>query len=60
MIHTTDVTLFINYWLLYCSDHLAWLKSENPQKRDKWIQDEHHRTFAEWLNHRVIHYEIFS
>jgi hypothetical protein len=49
----------MNRWFLWCSDHLAWLKNENPQKRDKWIQREHHKTFAEWLKDKVSVFHLY-
>ncbi|KAL6335840.1 hypothetical protein AAG906_040561 [Vitis piasezkii] len=38
----------------YIEEHMEWLKLKNPRqsKRQKWLQDEHLRTFTYWLRKR--------
>ncbi|KAL6347740.1 hypothetical protein AAG906_026269 [Vitis piasezkii] len=40
----------------YIEEHMEWLKSKNPRqsKRQKWLQDEHLRTFTYWLRKKVL------
>ncbi|RVW67500.1 hypothetical protein CK203_063103 [Vitis vinifera] len=39
----------------YVEDHMKWLKMKYPRqaKRQKWLQDEHMRTFTYWLRQKV-------
>ncbi|KAH9698609.1 hypothetical protein KPL71_024069 [Citrus sinensis] len=37
----------------YISDHMDWLKTCYPHQNDKWLQEEHNRTFADWLADKV-------
>ena len=40
---------------------MAWLKMQNPRqaKRQKWLQDEHRRTFTYWLREKVVEYSSY-
>ncbi|KAL6329406.1 hypothetical protein AAG906_017723 [Vitis piasezkii] len=44
----------------YIEEHMKWLKLNNPRqsKRQKWLQEEHMRTFTHWLwmAHGPTHY----
>uniref|UniRef100_A0A803NIR2 Transposase n=1 Tax=Cannabis sativa TaxID=3483 RepID=A0A803NIR2_CANSA len=37
----------------YIDEHLEHLRSVNTTRRDKWIQDEHHKTFDLWLKQKI-------
>ncbi|RVW72464.1 hypothetical protein CK203_060492 [Vitis vinifera] len=39
----------------YIEEHMKWLKLNNPRqsKRQKWLQEEHMRTFTHWLRKKV-------
>ncbi|RVX18397.1 hypothetical protein CK203_006331 [Vitis vinifera] len=39
----------------YIEEHMEWLKLKNPRqsKRQKWLQDEHLRTFTYWLRKKI-------
>ncbi|KAL6349375.1 hypothetical protein AAG906_034031 [Vitis piasezkii] len=41
---------------VYLREHMEWLKLKNPRqsKRQKWLQDEHLRTFTYWLRKKWI------
>ena len=40
--------------------HMEELKATNPNKtkRQKWLQDEHNRTFINWLREKVYDYVL--
>ncbi|KAL9247458.1 hypothetical protein vseg_020889 [Gypsophila vaccaria] len=38
----------------YLSDHLALLKRQYPHRHENWLMSEQNRSFAEWLNEKVI------
>ncbi|RVW16664.1 hypothetical protein CK203_080919 [Vitis vinifera] len=40
----------------YIEEHMKWLKLNNPRqsKRQKWLQEEHMRTFTHWLRKKVF------
>ncbi|KAL6345336.1 hypothetical protein AAG906_015819 [Vitis piasezkii] len=46
----------------YVEDHMKWLKMKYPRqaKRQKWLQDEHMRTFTYWLRQKVIDHYVFK
>ena len=35
------------------SDHMQWLKTSYSHQNDKWLQEEHNCTFADWLIDKV-------
>ncbi|XP_062103264.1 uncharacterized protein LOC133814298 [Humulus lupulus] len=37
----------------YIDDHLSWLTQQYPSRREKWIRDEHHKTFKSWFQEKV-------
>ncbi|XP_062086136.1 uncharacterized protein LOC133792244 [Humulus lupulus] len=39
----------------YIEDHFVWIRKKYPSKskNQKWIQDEHYRTFSTWLENKV-------
>ncbi|XP_031127589.1 uncharacterized protein LOC116029686 [Ipomoea triloba] len=38
----------------YFGEHLSILRHENPSKSEKWVTNEHNRTFIRWLKDRVM------
>ena len=40
-------TILNKIYYVICRGHMIWLKMQNPRqaKRQKWLQDEHRRTF---------------
>lgn len=37
----------------YISDHMDWVKTYYPYQNEKWLQEEHNRTFVNWLTDKV-------
>lgn len=38
----------------YISEHMDWLTTLPSIKNEKWLQDEHNRTFADWLKDKIF------
>ena len=48
-------------YMLINKEHINWLKSNflTKSRRQKWMQDEHHRTFITWFAERVsVNYNL--
>ena len=54
IVHILMIFFDIRYMLIN-REHINWLKSSFPAKsrRQKWVQDEHHRTFITWFAEQV-------
>ena len=44
------------YYKLLHREHMKWLrmKYSRQSKREKWVQNEHMRTFTYWLQEKVL------
>ncbi|XP_019166811.1 PREDICTED: uncharacterized protein LOC109162589 [Ipomoea nil] len=38
----------------YLDEHLSMLRHENPSKSERWVTNEHNRTFIRWFRDRVM------
>ena len=55
LIVITSMRFFDILYMLIDKEYINWLKSSFPAKlrRQKWVQDEHHRRFITWFVERV-------